>query len=234
MILGTICCRAGSKGVAGKNLRPLAGKPLIVHTIEAARKSGLLDDLIVSTDSPGIAAIAEAQGINVPFLRPAELATDTASKWPVFIHALEAYEKVTGHRVDYLVDLDVTVPLKDQTDIDAAIQLALDHPEADVVITGYQPERNPYFNMMETGADGFAKLVKQSDTPIVRRQDAPHVLSLTPAAYVVRREALYRFEHWSQAKCLLSEMPRERAIDIDTELDFKLIEFLLNEKRSSF
>jgi CMP-N,N'-diacetyllegionaminic acid synthase len=230
MILATICCRGGSKGVPGKNIKPLKGKPLIAYTIESAKQSKLIDDLIISTDDEDIAQTAKQYGAAVPFMRPADLASDTASKWPVFIHAVEEYEKQTGKTVDYLVDLDVTVPLKNAADIDGAIQLALQNEEVDVVITGYEPERNPYFNMMEITADGFAEIVKKGDKPIVRRQDAPQVYSLTPAAYVIKKSALYDYEHWSKAKCKIYPIPRERAVDIDTEIDFKIVEFLMEHK----
>ena len=230
MILATICCRGGSKGVPGKNIKLLPTKPLISFTIEAAKKSRLIDDLIVSTDDNEIANVAKLYGAKVPFMRPAALATDTASKWPVFIHAVETYEKLTGKTVTYLVDLDVTVPLKTAEDIDGAIQLALSDLSADVVITGYEPERNPYFNMMEIGSDGYAAIVKKSETPIVRRQDAPIVYSLSPAAYVIKKEALYAYEHWSKARCKIFPIPRERAIDIDTGFDFKIVEFLMNNQ----
>ena len=230
MILATICCRGGSKGVPGKNIKLLPVKPLIAFTIEAAKKSKLIDDIIVSTDDNEIANVAKAYGAKVPFMRPAELATDTASKWPVFIHAVETYEKLTGKTVEYLVDLDVTVPLKTAEDIDGAIELALSDINADVVITGYEPERNPYFNMMEVGDDGYAAIVKKSIVPIVRRQDAPIVYSLSPAAYVIKKEALYAYEHWSKARCKIFPIPRERAIDIDTGLDFKIVEFLMNNQ----
>lgn len=230
MILGAICCRGGSKGVIGKNSRPLDGIPLITYTINTAKESDFLDDLIVSTDDQLIIEIAKQNNVNVPFVRPNELATDQASKWPVFIHAVENYERITGKTVSVIVDMDVTVPLKTAQDIDNAIQLLLDSPQIDVVITGYEPERNPYFNMMEINKEGIAEIVKKSEKPIVRRQDAPKVFSLTPAAFVVRKEALYKYEHWSQAKCLISEMPRERAIDIDSEFEFKLIEFIMNGK----
>jgi CMP-N,N'-diacetyllegionaminic acid synthase len=232
MILATICCRGGSKGVPSKNIRLLQGIPLIGHTILQAQKSELIDDLIISTDSQEIADIAIKFGAKVPFLRPDDLATDTASKWPVFIHALEFYEKEFGQEVDYLVDLDVTVPLKEYFDIDAAIRLAQSRQDVDVVITGYEPERNPYFNMMEISEEGYAEIVKKSQKPVVRRQDAPTVYSLSPAAYVVKKSALYNFEHWSKAKCLISPMPRERAIDIDTEIDFSLVEFILSRKKA--
>lgn len=227
MILATICCRGGSKGVPSKNIRLLNGVPLIGHTILQAKKCSNIEDLIISTDAVEIAKIAQSYGAEVPFLRPDDLASDTASKWPVFIHALEHYEKMTGKTVDYLVDLDVTVPLKTSEDIDAAITLARSRPDVDVVITGYEPERNPYFNMMEINEEGYAEIVKKSDRPIVRRQDAPVVYSLSPAAYVVKRSALYEYEHWSKAKCLISPMPRDRAIDIDSEFDFQLVEFIL-------
>ncbi len=229
-ILGTICCRGGSKGVPGKNIKLLKGKPLIAYTIETALASSLLNDTIISTDDVLIASTAKGFGANVPFMRPHDLATDTASKWPVFIHALETYEKMHGVEVDYLVDMDVTVPLKNSFDINGAIQKALDDESVDVVITGYEPERNPYFNMMEIMPDGFAEIVKKAGKPIVRRQDAPEVYSLTPAAYVVKKSALYEFEHWSKAKCKIYPMPRERAVDIDTEIDFRIVEFLMNNK----
>lgn len=227
-ILGTICCRGGSKGVKGKNIRPLKGKPLIEYTVETALASSLLNDVIVSTDSEQIAGAASKAGIKTIIQRPAYLASDTASKWPVFIHALETYQQITGVQVDYLVDMDVTVPLKTSADIDGAIQAALSNAETGVVITGYEPERNPYFNMMEVREDGFAEIVKKSGQPIVRRQDAPQVYSLTPAAYVVKKETLYSVDHWSQAKCKIHPIPRERAIDIDTEIDFDIVEFLIS------
>lgn len=229
-ILGTICCRGGSKGVPGKNIKPLNGKPLIAYTVETAKQSSLLNDVIISTDSIEIANAAKLYGASVPFMRPDDLATDTASKWPVFIHALETYEKLHNVSVDYLVDMDVTVPLKTASDIDGAIQLALKDTTVDVVITGYEPERNPYFNMMEINADGYAEIVKKGAKPIVRRQDAPAVYSLTPAAYVVKKSALYQFEHWSKAKCKIYPMPRERAVDIDTAIDFKIVEFLMHNQ----
>lgn len=233
-ILGTICCRGGSKGVPGKNIRLLNGKPLIIHTIEAAKGSKYLADIIISTDDDTIMSIAKAAGANVPFRRPAELATDTSSKWPVFIHAVNEYERLYGKSIDFIVDMDVTVPLKTSFDIDGAIQMALEDSTVDVVITGYEPERNPYFNMMEIGNDGFAHIVKQTDRPIVRRQDAPVVYSLTPAAYVIKKSALFEFEHWSKARCKIYPMPRTRAVDIDTEIDFKIVEALIQQQKYEY
>jgi len=229
-ILGTICCRGGSQGVKDKNIRLLYGKPLIAYTVEEALKCSLLNDLVVSTDSAAIKNAAKEAGVEKIIQRPPALASDTASKWLVFIHAVETYEREQQTVIDYIVDMDVTVPLKTSEDISGAIRFALDNPEADVVITGYEPERNPYFNMMEVGEDGYAHIVKQGNHPIVRRQDAPTVYGLTPAVYVIKKQALYTYEHWSRAKCKLYPIPRTRAVDIDTELDLKMVEFLMNNK----
>ena len=209
----------------------MCGRPLILYTIEAARASLLLEDLIISTDSNDIAEFGRNAGVSVPFMRPNFLASDWANKWDVFRHALEIFETISGKTVTYLVDMDVTVPLKTSEDIDGAIDIALQDPEADVVITAYTPERNPYFNMMELKEHGYAGIVKQSSKPIVRRQDAPVVFSLSPAAYVVKRAALYNFSHWSEAKCKVYPIPRIRAIDIDTEMDFKIVEFLMSQQQ---
>ena len=228
-VLGTICCRGGSKGIPGKNIRLLNNVPLIAYTIQTASSSKLLNDVIISTDDKAIADVAVKFNAQVPFLRPADLATDTASKWPVFIHVVEWYEKNMNTLVDYIVDMDVTVPLKKSIDIDGAIKMALDNIDVDVVITGYEPERNPYFNMMELDTNGYAEIVKKPSVPIVRRQDAPKVYSLSPAAYVIKKSALYNYSHWSKAKCKIYPMPRERAIDIDTPIDFRIVEMLMNE-----
>jgi CMP-N,N'-diacetyllegionaminic acid synthase len=232
MILATICCRGGSKGVPGKNIKLLHGKPLIAYSIDTANQCTLVDDVIVSTDDDAIAAVAKQYGAKVPFIRPAEFASDAASKWPVFIHAVETYEKLTGNTVDYIVDIDVTVPLKTAEDIDGAIQMALADPNVDVVITGYEPDKNPFFNIMEIRPDGFAEVVKKTASPIVRRQDAPKVYGLSGAAFVVKKSALYAYEHWSTAPCKIYPMPKERAIDIDNEIDFKIIEFLMGNKQN--
>jgi CMP-N,N'-diacetyllegionaminic acid synthase len=231
MILGSICCRGGSKGVPGKNIRPLLGKPLIEYTIDTGLKSSLINELIVSTDSIEIAAVAKSAGAIVPFMRPSELSSDTANKWDVFRHLCESWESINNTKIDYLVDLDVTVPLKTEYDIDEAIQIALANHDIDVVITGYDSERNPYFNMMELTEDGSYNLVKKLDNPIVRRQDAPKVFSLTPAAFIIKRSALFNLTHWSQGRCQVYPMDRYRAIDIDTEFDFDLVEYIMKKHK---
>ncbi len=226
-ILGTICCRAGSKGVKNKNVKLLCGKPLVAYTFETALSCTLPDDIIVSTDSEIVAQIARQYRVGFIINRPAELATDEASKWPVFIHALETYEKAKQVKVDYIIDMDATAPLKIKDDIEGAIETALKNIDADVIITAYEAESNPYFNMMEIDQHGFANMVKQANLPLACRQHAPPVYSLSPSAFAIKREALYKYNHWSEARCKLFIMPRERAVDIDTEMDFRFVEFLM-------
>ncbi len=228
MIIASICCRKGSKGVPGKNTKMLFNKPLVEYTIDAARNCDIINDVVVSTDDEIVKDIAIRNGVHSPFERPEALASDSASKWDVFRHIVSTYEELNSVEVDYLVDLDVTVPLKTTEDIKRAIELAIGNNQIDVVITGYEPERNPYFNMVELEMDGFATLVKKSDKPITRRQDAPIVYSLTPAAFVIKRSALWDYDHWSEARMQISPMPVERSVDIDRPIDFEFVEFLMN------
>lgn len=232
MMLCSICVRGGSKGVPKKNIKPLQGKPLLYYTIECAKKSDYIEDIVISSDSTEMLLMGQNMGVLNTIERPESLATDGASKWDVFIHLVEEYERKSGKVVDYLVDLDVTVPLRKPEHINGAIEMMLNN-EVDVVITGYEPERNPYFNMMEITEDNYAKIVKKTEKPIVCRQDAPKVYSLTPAVYVIKKSALYDFKHWSEAKCMIFEIPRLNAVDIDTPFDFKLVEYLMQNNTNN-
>lgn len=229
IIVGSICARGGSKGVPRKNLRSLYGKPLIVHTIECARLCPDLDRVVISTDDDEIAAVARQNGADVPFMRPAHLAQDDSSKWDVFRHLVETLEALNGQRVDVLVDLDTGVPLRQPEDISLCIRMLLES-DADVVVTAYVPDRNPYFNMVEIDKGGYAVVSKPLDAPITRRQAAPEVYGLSPAVYAIRRDALWNFEHWALSKMKISLLPRERAVDIDTEVDFRFVEFLMESR----
>jgi CMP-N,N'-diacetyllegionaminic acid synthase len=223
--IATICARGGSTGVPGKNIRPLLGKPLIVYTIEQAQKCLGIDAIYVSTDDPGIADVARSAGARVPFLRPSELATAQAPKIPVIEHLVNAVE-AQGESPTTIVDLDPTSPLRDVADIEACIGM-LDE-ETDVVITGYESEKNPYFNMVELTEDGCAQLVKRPPTPVHGRQFAPKVYAMNASIYVWHRRTLST-GLWS-GRARLYVMPRERSIDIDAPLDFLLVEMLMREK----
>ncbi len=224
-IVASICARGGSKGVPRKNLKKLNGIPLVGLAIECARNASIFDSIVVSTDDQEIAEIGRAYGAEVPFLRPDHLATDDSSKWMVFRHLVEEWEQSSGTRVDVLVDLDVGVPLRSPDDVRGAVSTLLGG-DADVVNTAYEPERNPYFNMVELDGNGYAHISKRPEVPIVARQQAPAVYSLSPSAIAMRRNALWDYEHWSQAKLKVYVVPRERAVDVDTALDFQFVEFL--------
>ena len=231
LVMGAVCARGGSKGIPRKNLRKLAGRPLIVHAIDCANRSATIDRVVVSTDDEEMAEVARAAGAEVPFMRPAELAQDGTSKWAVFRHLVEQYEQIHAVRVAVLVDLDSGVPLRIPADVDGCVN-ALRAGLADLVVTAYLPERNPYFNMVERGEDGFMKIVKPLNVPVVARQLAPQVFSLSPAVYAINRDALWKYEHWSQSRLEVYELPRSRAMDIDTETDFAMVECLMEGESS--
>ena len=232
VILGAICARGGSKGVPRKNLRLLGGRPLIAHTIACAQACPSLSNIVVSTDDEAIASVAREYGADVPFIRPSHLAQDNSSKWDVFRHLVDAWEQLTGRRVSVLVDLDTGVPLRIPADITGCLdQLAAN--DVDVVVTAYEAERNPYFNMVELDEAGLARIVSRPATPITSRQMAPRVFSLSPAVYAIRREALWTYDHWSRARVNVHVIPRERAVDIDVEADFRFIEYLMHTREES-
>jgi CMP-N,N'-diacetyllegionaminic acid synthase len=228
IIVATICARGGSKGVPGKNIRHLCGKPLIVHTIETAQRCRLIDRIIVSTDSLQIAEIATNSGAEVPFIRPEELATDDAPKLPVIKHAIRFLETRQDYHPDIIVDLDPTSPLRTEKDIEACIKIVRDEG-ADNVFSVIAAHRNPYFNMVEVN-NGRVQLVKQLASAAARRQDTPPVYDMNASIYVWERDALINNDSLFLERTRIYEMP-EWARDIDGETDFKFAEFLIKEGR---
>ena len=227
--LCTIGMRGGSKGVPNKNLRELNGKPLMAYTIEQALQSGLFEHVVVSTDSERIADTAKIFGAEAWFLRPAELATDEAPKIPSIRHAFLESEKYYGYPFDVLVDLDVTSPLRKVGDIKKAYKQFIDE-DADILITASLARKNPYFNMIEQ-INEHIQLVKQLNKTIVRRQDAPQVYDMNASIYIWKRKALLDNETVFTDKTSLYIMPEERSIDIDTELDWNFVEFIVNKRK---
>jgi CMP-N,N'-diacetyllegionaminic acid synthase len=219
MILGTICARGGSKGIPRKNLKKLNGIPLIGRTL--IQLTGF-SCRVVSTDDFEIAEYATNAGYNVQ-MRPAELATDTASKWDVFRYIAEC-----NPQYDILVDLDTGCPLRSGADITACIKKLM--TGFDVVATAYACERNPYFNMVRMSPNGSVYVVNDMD--VYNRQSAPVVYSLSPSVFAISREALFKYSHWSRSNMGIVEIPRKRAIDIDTPEDFEYVEFLMRNKNN--
>ena len=227
--LCSICARGGSKGVKNKNIRNLAGKPLIAYSIEQAKASGLFEYVAVSSDSPQILEVARQFGVDFLIERPAELATDRAAKIPVIRHCFEQVEKLTGETFEVLVDLDATSPLRSVDDIRAAVAL-LETRNVSNVITGTPARRSPYFNLVEADANGVVGLAKKLEKAIERRQDAPQCYDMNASIYVWRRDVLLQSDVLFQSDTLLHEMPEERSVDIDSELDFEWVEYLMTKK----
>ncbi|KQT31157.1 flagellar modification protein B [Sphingomonas sp. Leaf412] len=224
--LCTICARGGSKGVKGKNVRLLNGLPLIAHSIAQARASGTFDAIAVSSDSDEILSIAREHGADFLIVRPGELASDTAAKLPVIRHCVEQAEVMLGRRTDVCVDLDATSPLRHAEDIVAVVAM-LDDAAATNVITAMPARRSPYFNMVECGADKVPRLAKALEVPVVRRQDAPACFDMNASIYCWRRDALMQDPTLFTDGTRLYVMPEERSIDIDSEIDFALVELLM-------
>lgn len=226
-VVALICARGGSKGLPGKNIRPLAGRPLIAWAIDQARAVKWISRVIVSTDSEEIAAVASEAGAEVPFLRPAELAQDNSSEWLVWRHALNFLKESDGAYPDALIVVPATAPLR----VAADLERCLDEYEkggADMVITVTDAHRSPYFNMVKTQADGTVGLVIPPQSAIARRQDAPAVYDMATVAYVARPEFVMTHDATFEGRVRAVHVPAERAIDIDTLLDFQIAECLLN------
>lgn len=227
--IATICARGGSKGLPRKNVRPFAGKPLIAHSIEQARACPLIDEVHVSTDDDEIAAVAREYGAQVPYRRPAELATDTAAKIPAIEH-LVAHLESRGERIGLVVDLQPTSPLRTQQDLADAIRLS---PQADLVVTVTEPSHNPYYTLVEEQADGTLRLSKPGT--FVCRQDIPAAWGLNGSIYAWQRAALARAAahgFWS-VSIRPSVMPRHRSVDIDDALDFEWAEWLWQRQETA-
>jgi CMP-N,N'-diacetyllegionaminic acid synthase len=225
--LCTICARAGSKGVANKNLRLINNKPLIVYSIEQAIASKLFDHIVVSSDSKEIREVALTNGATFCVDRPAELATDTAPKLPAIKHCVENAEKKFG-QFEVIVDLDATAPLREPTDIIGALEL-LKSTQADNVITGTPAHRSPYFNLVETDVNGIVNLSKPPATVVARRQDSPQCFDMNASIYVWRRQALFENENLFTGNTRLFVMPRERSLDIDSQADFEMVEWMMTK-----
>lgn len=221
--IATVCARGGSKGVPRKNVRPLFGRPLIQYTILQALATPGIDGVYVSTDDVEIADAAEAVGAVVPGLRPAHLATDDAPKIPVIEHLVSLVE-AGGSRVDMVVDLQPTSPLRLTDDITNAMTKLT--AGVDVVITAALADANPYYTMVEERRPGLVELVASPPAAISGRQAAPTVYAMNGSIYVWRRGSL-PLGLWG-GNTALHEMPRARSIDIDEDLDWLVLEAVAN------
>lgn len=215
-------------GVTNKNIKPLLGKPLIVWSIEQALACPEIDRVVVSTDSPAIAYIARAAGAETPFVRPPELATDSAGKWEVWRHALLSCEAYYGSKMEMFVDLDCTSPLRDVEDISRAIA-QFRASSVDAVFSVCVARKNPYFNMLEE-RNGSLRICKKLPKPIVRRQDAPRVLEHVASIYVLAADFVRSADGLLSGRTQGYDIGIAKSFDIDSELDFALVEYLMRSR----
>lgn len=229
MRICTVTVRAGSQGVPGKNWRDLHGVPLFAHSLRHAVDSGLFDRIAVSSDAPEVLDTAERWGATDIVVRPPELATNTAGKVPAIVHAVLEVESRAGGPFATAVDLDATSPLRVADDVIGAVAL-LESSGAQSVITGSEAHRSPYFNLVEEDSSTGVVSLSKGGAGILRRQDAPRAFDMNASVYVWQRDALVADPRVFYPTTRLYEMPPERSHDIDSELDFGIVEWLMSRR----
>jgi N-acylneuraminate cytidylyltransferase len=219
-----VFARGGSKGLPGKNIRLLAGKPLINYSIETAKECPSIDKVFVSTDDIAIAEIARQAGAII-IERSAELASDDSPEWLSWRHAIEWVNAKYG-AFDGFVSLPATSPLRSVEDIEAAIQQR-QYAQADICISITPASRSPYFNMVKQVGDGVVELVNKPKMDVTRRQDAPEVFDITTVVYVATTQFVLQKYGLFSGEVTSVTVPKGRAVDIDDIYDFKLAEAIL-------
>lgn len=221
-----IPARGGSKGIPGKNIKPLAGKPLIAYSVEVAQQLAPDCDICVTTDDLEIIATVENMGIKVPFVRPAELATDHSGTYEVLLHALNHYEQ-QGISYDRIVLLQPTSPFRTVDDVNNCLKLYA--PDIDMVVSVKQASANPYYNAFETDENGFLHISK-GEGNYTRRQDAPPVWEYNGAVYVINAQSLRKMPLNKFPRRRMCEMSAEHSIDLDTPTDWLIAESILKSR----
>lgn len=218
-----IPARGGSKGLPGKNIKPLNGKPLIYYTIDAARSVADDSDICISTDDKDIISTVEKYGIKVPFVRPDELSTDNAGTYEVLLHALKFYED-KGKKYERIILLQPTSPFRSGVHIKEADKLWSEN--LDMVVSVKETASNPYFILFEENQYGFLENSKKGN--FTRRQDCPKVWEYNGAIYIINVESLRKLKINEFTKVVKFEMDNICSVDIDDEFDFFLAELIFN------
>ena len=221
-----IPARGGSKGIPHKNIKPLNGKPLIYYTIDVAREIGIDDDICISTDDHEIIECVEDYGLKVPFVRPKELASDTAGTYEVLLHALDFYEK-QGKHYDSIILLQNTSPFRSADQVKEAMKLYSN--DIDMVVSVKETTTNPYYNCFEEDTSGFLK--KTIDcTMLTRRQDAPTTYEYNGAIYIINTKRLKEIHMGKFTRRVKYLMDALHSVDLDNMIDWKFAEFIIKEK----
>lgn len=221
-----IPARGGSKGIPNKNIKLLGGKPLINYSLEIARSITSELNICVSTDSDLIIQVLQQAGYNVPFIRPSDISTDSASTNSVLIHALEYY-KNTGRIFDNLILLQPTSPFRNINDVLGAYKLYDENDDIDMVVSVVNSNKNPYFSLFEENEYGYLKKVK--DGVFHSRQVCPNVYAYNGSIYIINVKSLLQKNLHEFTKIKKFEMPKIRSIDIDDNIDWMWAEFLLEK-----
>jgi len=233
-ILITLCARGGSKGIPGKNIRHINGAPLIFYSINHAKKFTSLfsADITLSTDSVEIKSVASRYGIQTPYTRPAHLSSDTAGKVETIYDILVYEEKVRGIRYDFILDLDVSSPLRSIIDLVDAFDIIRGDPDALNLFSVNLANRNPYFNMVEQKENGYFSLIKKSN--FLTRQSAPPVYDMNASFYFFKR-TFFDIQNPTtiSERSLIYIMPHI-CFDLDHPIDFEFMEYLLINNRIGF
>ena len=236
-ILITICARGGSKGIPGKNIKVINGFPLIAYTIKLAKKfqKKYNATITLSTDDIEIKNVAEDFGLITNYERPSFLATDTAGKIDTIKDVLLFEESLLMDKMDFILDLDVTSPLRTFEDIEQALQLLINKPEAQNLFSVNSAARNPYFNMVEENNNGFYSLVKMNPDGLVStRQSAPKVFDMNASFYWYRRSFFeLGIKTAITEKSIIYEM-KHICFDLDHIVDFLFMEYLLQNDKLDF
>lgn len=234
-VLAVVPARGGSKGLPGKNVRPLAGLPLVAHSLAAARAMRTVTRCIVSTDDPGIARVAREHGGDVPWLRPPELATDDTPMAPVLRHALAAVEDEEGRPYDALVLLDPTSPARVPSEVDAAVEQLLARADLDGVVSVSEPSFNPvWVGVRPTAADpGVLERYFPEGAGVTRRQDTARYLRINGSFYVWTSAFVRRLESswFDEGRHGMVEIPDRRAYAIDYLEEFEDLEAAVERGR---
>lgn len=231
----TICARGGSKGIPGKNIKAIAGKPLMGYTIDCARKvqATVGADIILSTDSAEITAVAASLGLETPYHRPAELANDTCGKLDAIAHAWRWAEEHWNTRYDYVLDLDCTSPLRTLEDILEGFRILEADPVALDLFSVSPAGRNPYFNMVEEKPGGYYDLVCDGSA-YTSRQSAPKVYDMNASYYIYRRKFFEEGRRDPNTPLSLVYVMPHRCFDLDEPADFEYMEYLLEKGKLDF
>ena len=221
-----IAARGWSKGVPKKNIRIIAGKPLLAHTIEASLDSKIFSHVVVSTEDDEIASVARKYGAEVPFSRPKELAADATSMDEVLLHGINKLYSLE-YKFNIIVNRDCTVPFIRNIDVEGCVRL-LEQKQCDVVFGVYKQHHNPYFNMVEPNSKGFLRFSKSIGKKINSRQEAPIVYQLNGLCAFNCKKFL-EYDTMYMPKAIPYEIPPETGLMIDTELEFRMAEMMFHQ-----